>query len=80
MSFRFRLVFVVFFLTAVLIFAVYLRRARNHMLYKLYTVGIEQSQVEQRLSDNQLRLENLINPTAVSKFINNDIYLTAAEQ
>jgi hypothetical protein len=64
---RFRFVFVVFYLTAVLILTVYLRSADNHTFYKLCTVDTEQSRLKQELWQKQLQLESLINPAAVSQ-------------
>jgi hypothetical protein len=63
----FRLVFVVLYATAVLIFAVYLRDANNRLFYRLWTIRSEQSRLEQQLRQKQLQLEMLINPAAVSE-------------
>ena len=70
MRLRFRFVFVVFYFTAVLIFAVYLRSANNRIFNKLSTISIEQGRLEQQLRQKQLQLENLINPAAVSERLN----------
>ena len=67
MRLRFRSVFVVFFLTAVLILTVWLRIAENHCFYKLCAIGAEQNRLKQQLWQKQLELENLINPAAVSQ-------------
>lgn len=64
---RFRFVFVVFYLTAVLIFTVYLRSTGNHIFYKLCTCRLEESRLKQQLANKQLHLESLINPAAVSQ-------------
>ena len=64
---RFRFVFVVFYLTAILILTVYLRSADNHTFYNLCTVNTEQSLLKQELWQKQLQLESLINPAAVSQ-------------
>jgi len=64
---RFCFVFVVFYFTAVLIFTIYLRSANNRIFYKLCTLTAEQSRLKQQLGNKQLRLENLINPAALSK-------------
>jgi hypothetical protein len=64
---QFRFVFVVFYLTAVLIFAVYLRSANNRIFYQLYTLEAEQSWLIQELTNKQLQVETLINPAAVSE-------------
>jgi hypothetical protein len=69
MGARFYYIFVVFYLTAVLISAVSLRNADKHTFYKLYITGIEQNRLKQELWQKQLRLENLINPAAISKQI-----------
>ncbi len=70
MRLRFRFVFVVFYFTAVLIFAVYLRSANNRIFNKLCAIDNEQERLEQQLRQKQLQLENLINPAAVSQRLN----------
>ena len=64
---QFRFVLVVFYFTAVLIFAVYLRGANNRVFYKLSQYNALQNQLKQRLGARQLELETLINPSALSK-------------
>ena len=66
---RFCFVFVVFYLTAVLIFAVALRSANNRTFYRLCAVNAEQNRLKQRLWQKQLQLESLINPAAVSEHV-----------
>ena len=65
----FRFVFVVFYFTAVLILTVYLRSANDRIFYKLCTVNIERNRLKQQLAGKQLHLENLINPAAVSRLL-----------
>ncbi len=67
MGSRFCFVFVVFYFTAVLILTVSLRSADNRIFYRLCTVNTKQSRLKQQLWEKQLRLENLINPAAVSQ-------------
>lgn len=67
---QFRFVFVVFYFTAVLIFAVYLRSANNRIFYLLHTLEAEQSWLMQELTHKQLQVETLINPAAVSERLN----------
>lgn len=64
---QFRFVLVVFYFTAVLIFAVYLRGANNRAFYKLSQYNALQNQLKQELGAKQLQLESLINPSALSK-------------
>ena len=64
---QFRFVLVVFYFTAVLIFAVYLRGANNRVFYKLSQYNALQNQLKQKLGAKQLQLESLINPSALSK-------------
>ncbi|MHC4693761.1 MAG: hypothetical protein ACYS67_13545 [Planctomycetota bacterium] len=64
---QFRFVFVVFYFTAVLILAVYLRSANNRIFYQLITKQAEQSWLIQELTNKQLQVETLINPAAVSE-------------
>lgn len=62
-----RFVFVVFYLTAILIFTVYLRSVNNRIFYRLCRTNTDQSRLKQQLANKQLKLENLINPAAVSR-------------
>ena len=64
---QFRFVLVVFYFTAVLIFAVYLRGANNRVFYELSQYNAQQNQLNQELRAKQLQLESLINPSALSK-------------
>jgi hypothetical protein len=63
---RFRFFFVIFYLTAVLIFTVYLRGVNNRIFYEIRQCEAVQSRLRQELGTKQLRLEKLINPAAVS--------------
>jgi len=67
MGSRFRFIFVVFYFTAVLIIAVYLRGANNRLFYKLCTHRAEQGRLKQELGNKHLQLESLINPAAISQ-------------
>jgi hypothetical protein len=69
---RFCFVFVVFYFSAVLILTVSLRSADNRIFYKLCRVGAEQSRLKQQLWQKQLRLENLINPAALSEHLDEE--------
>lgn len=64
---QFRFVFAVLCLTAILIFAVYLRDANNRIFYELCTYRADMSQLKQELGVKQLQLESLINPAAISQ-------------
>jgi hypothetical protein len=64
---RFRFVFVVFYLTAVMVFAVYLRGANNRIFYEIWQYRVEQTRLIQELGNRQLLLEKLINPAAISQ-------------
>ncbi len=64
---QFRFVLVVFYFTAVLILAVYLRGANNRVFYELSQYSAQQNQLGQELGAKQLQLESLINPSALSK-------------
>jgi len=66
---QFRFVFVVFFFTAVLILAVYLRSAGNQVFYELCSCNVEQGRLKQQLGAKQLLLESLINPASVSEHL-----------
>ena len=72
MKSQFRFVFVIFYLTAVLIFTVYLRTSDNQLFYQLCSINSEQSKLKQVLWQKQLRVEKYINPAAVSERIKNE--------
>ena len=67
---QFRFVLVVFYFTAVLIFAVYLRGANNRVYYELSQYNAQLGQLKQELGARQLLLESLINPAALTKRLN----------
>jgi len=67
MTRRFCFVYAVFCLTAVLIFTVYLRSANSRIFYRVCAVNNEKSRLKQQLAGKQLQVENLINPSAISK-------------
>ena len=64
---RSRLIFIVFYLTAVLIATVHLRIASSRVFYKFRAAFVVQNRLKQQLWQKQLQLENLINPGAVSE-------------
>jgi len=67
---QFRFVFAVLCLTAILIFAVYLRDANNRVFYELCKYRADVNQLKQELGAKQLQLESLINPAAISQRLN----------
>ncbi len=64
---RFCIIFAILYLTAVLILGVYLRSAENRTFYRLCVHEAEQNRLNRELRDKQLRLENMINPIAISQ-------------
>ncbi len=70
MRLGFRLVFVAFFFTEVMLFAASIRNANDRIFYKICAARISQNRLKQQLAAKQLRLENLINPTSISEQIN----------
>ena len=69
MRLGFRLVFVAFYFTSVMLFAAYLRNAQDRIFYSLCVARVSQNRLKQQLAGKQLRLENLINPASVSQQI-----------
>ncbi|MBN2020026.1 MAG: hypothetical protein JW749_07370 [Sedimentisphaerales bacterium] len=67
MRLGFRLVFVAFFFTSVLLAAAYIRNANDRIFYKICSARVSQNRLRQQLTAKQLRLENLINPASVSR-------------
>jgi hypothetical protein len=66
MRLGFRLVFVAFYFTSVMLFAAYLRNANDRTFYRICAARVFQNRLKQQLAGSQLRLENLINPASVS--------------
>jgi len=60
-------VYIIFFLTAVLIFTVYIRGAQRRVFYDICAVERKQHLLRQQLWQKQLRLEGSINPAALSE-------------
>ena len=69
MGSQFRFVFVVLCLTALLTLTVYLRTEESRIIYRVCATNAEQNRQRQVLWQKQIRLENLTNPTAVSKVV-----------
>ncbi|MFH1369951.1 MAG: hypothetical protein ABII09_01490 [Planctomycetota bacterium] len=69
MRLGFRLVFVAFYFTSMMLFAAYLRNTNDRMFYKICAARVAQNRLKQQLAGKQLRLENLINPASVSRQI-----------
>jgi hypothetical protein len=67
MTSRFRFVFVIFFVTAVLILTVSVRSENHRIFYQLCAVNAEQGRLKQHLWHKQLQVENLLNPAAISE-------------
>ena len=67
--FRFRFVFVIFCLTAVMVLAVYLRSVNNRIFYEISKCRAEHARLMQELGTKQLLLEKLINPSVISHSI-----------
>ena len=63
----FRLVFVVFFFTLLMLLAVCLRNANDRVFYKVCAARVSHGRLTQELAAKQLRLESLINPANVSE-------------
>jgi hypothetical protein len=69
MRLGFRLFFVAFYFTSVMLFAAYLRNANDRTFYKICAARVSQNRLKQQLAGKQLRLENLISPASVSQRI-----------
>lgn len=57
-----RMVFVIFFLTGVLVFTIHLRTTSSRIFNQFCKVRADQKLLVQELRSQQLRLESLINP------------------
>ena len=72
---QFRVFYIAFFFTVMLIFAVALRNANDRNFYELCVCRAQVNQLKQELGVKQLRLESLINPAVIKKRLeelNND--------
>jgi len=69
MRLGFRLIFVAFCFTSVMLFAASLRNANDRVFYKICAARVSQNRMKQQLAVKQLRVENLINPASVSQQI-----------
>ena len=67
MRLGFRLIFVAFCFTSVMLSAAYLRNANDRIFYKICAARVSQNRTKQQLAVKQLRIENLINPASVSE-------------
>ncbi len=69
MRLGFRLIFVAFCFTSVMLLAASLRNANDRIFYKICSTRVSQNRMKQSLAVKQLRIENLINPASVSQQI-----------
>jgi len=67
MKSMFRFVFIIFSVTAFLIFTVCLRSTENRIFYRLCAAKAEQNRLKQQLWQKQLHLEGLINPAVLAQ-------------
>ena len=72
MSSKFRFLFIVFYLTVILILAVSLRNSNNRIFYRLCNINFEHKRLKQQLWRKQLELESMISPAAVSQYSDED--------
>ena len=64
-----RFCIVAFCLALILIITVYLRGEDNRDFYLLCTLNAEQGRLKQELTNKQLEVESLLNPSSVSQHI-----------
>ena len=67
---QFRVFYVAFFFTVILIFTVALRNANDRNFYELCKYRAQVNQLKQELGVKQLQLECIINPAAIHKRLN----------
>jgi hypothetical protein len=63
----FRATYAILCITAVLIYAVYLRSAGQQVFYKIRTAQKQESRIKQSLWQKQIELEGLVNPASISQ-------------
>ncbi|HPD47903.1 MAG TPA: hypothetical protein P5279_14850 [Anaerohalosphaeraceae bacterium] len=66
---RARLIFIIFFLTAVLIGTVHLRVSASRVFFRCRKAIVEQDNLRLQLGRKQLALEELLNPSIISEHI-----------
>jgi hypothetical protein len=64
---QFRFIFVIFSLTAVLVFTAHARVTASRVFYKFQVAHVKHNTLNAELKQKQLQLESLINPAAVSQ-------------
>ncbi len=69
---RCRLIFIVFFLTVVLIGAVHMRVSSSRVFFRCRRAIVEQDNLRLQLGRKQLKLEELLNPSVISEHVEND--------
>jgi len=62
-------VFIVFFVTAILLITVALRTAENRVFYRLCIVRSRENHLKQQLWQKQLQLESRLNPGVLSRYL-----------
>ena len=67
-----RFIFVIFYLTLVLIATVYLRTASSRYFYNYRIALVTQNHLGQQLRQKQLEFEGLINPAAIFQGLKED--------
>ena len=66
---RSRLIFIIFYLTIVLIGTVHLRVSESRIYYRSRRALVVGDDLKRQLGKKQLRLERLINPAAISESV-----------
>ena len=66
---RARLIFIVFFATAVMIATVWLRTSSSRIFYQHRGAQVEQQLLQQQLGQKQLEMHRLTNPGAISETV-----------
>jgi hypothetical protein len=64
-----RLVFAIFFLTAVLIFTIHIRTASSRVFNRFCKAEAQQKILHQELRSQQLRFEVLVNPRRLLEYV-----------
>ncbi|MFA5555037.1 MAG: hypothetical protein WDA68_10870 [Phycisphaerae bacterium] len=63
---RIKFVFIIFFVTASMVFAVYIRIRTDQFFYKFTRVTTEHNRLKQQLWRKQLQLESQLNPAVIT--------------
>lgn len=67
---RSRLIFIIFFVTAIMIATAWLRTSSSRIFYQYRGVQVQNELLGQQLGEKQIEMHRLTNPEAISESVN----------